>query len=267
VTTYTRSRPVRVREVPTTVAPVPTPLPRTQINEIIYPIDGVTLSGEYPLTREVIDDSGIIQNIDHYTPFHGWTRDETGTVIAIVDYSGEYYYDNTGKKVYYRTAYNNPYGYNNYNVAYLDLANIPISGTLKVFDIDILDISGNATEIPSSGKVLYYYKSPKMFLGDASGDLSAKFDPIYLGYESIVPSGQGFSPNMEGSGCSLYKTTSWNYLHEGAKLDDGSLSYIDGTGLITNKIMISGYHSRYLVEYKYKIYEKLLVKSIEVINE
>ena len=225
--------------------------------EILNPIDGKTLSGLYPLTQEVIDESGIICVIDHYTPSHGWMRDDTGTVVAVVDYSGEYYYDNGGKKIYYRTAYNNPYGYNNYSKAYLDLQYTPISGTLKVFDIDILDVSGNATEIPASGRPLYYYKSSKMFLGNPSGDLDAQFDPIYLGYEDHVPSGYGFSSNMEGSGCSILKTTSWNYLHVGGGIDSGTLNYIDGIGIITNKLAISGYHSRYMVEYKYKIYNNL----------
>lgn len=225
----------------------------TLVNEVVNPIDGLTLSGNYPLTREITDESGYIHTIDHYTPYHGWMKDSTGIVVAVVDYSGESYYDDTGVKIYYRTAYNNPYGYNNYITAYVDLAYIPISGTLKVFDIDILDGSGNATEIPSAGKPLYYYRSSKMLTGSGLGD--EQFDPIYLGYQSIVPSGQGFSSNMEGSGCSLYKTTSWNYLHDGFGLDSGILTYVDGTGLITNKISISGYHSRYMVEYKYKVYE------------
>ncbi|MCK9428848.1 MAG: hypothetical protein M0R17_02405 [Candidatus Omnitrophica bacterium] len=224
-------------------------------NEILYPIDSKTLLERYPLYREVLDDSGILRTIDHYEPYHGWTKNANGQIIAVVDYSGEYYYDNSGEKIYYKTSYNNPYGYNNYTKAYLDLKYIPISGTLKVYDIDILDTSGNATEIPYSGKNLYYYKSPKMFLGNTSGELDAQFDPIYLGYESIVPSGMGFSSNMEGSGCSLYKVTTWNYLHESGKLDEGSLSYIDGTENITNRISLSGYHSRYMVEYKYKIYD------------
>jgi hypothetical protein len=225
--------------------------------EVLNPIDSITLSGKYPLTREITNDSGIISIIDHYTPYRGWMRDDTGSIVAIVDYSGEYYYDDSGNKVYYRTAYNNIYGYNNYSTAYLDLVDVPISGTLKVYDIDILDISGNSIEIPSSGKPLYYYKSTKMFLGDPSGDTQAQFDPIYLGYESIVPSGHGFGKFMEGSGCSIYKVTSWDYLHEGFGLDSGTLRYVDGTGVITNKIMLSGYHSRYMVEYKYKIYDNL----------
>ena len=225
--------------------------------EILNPIDGKTLSGMYPLTQEVLDESGILYTIDHYTPSHGWMKDDTGVAVAVVDYSGEYYFNENGTKTYYRTAYNNPYGYNNYSKAFLDLQYVPISGSLKVFDIDILDISGSATEIPSGGKNLYYYKSTKMFLGDSSGELDAQFDPVYLGYESIVPSGQGFSSNMEGSGCSLYKTTTWSYLHTGGGIDSGTLAYVDGTGLITNKIAISGYHSRYMVEYKYKLYNNL----------
>lgn len=231
--------------------------------ETLQPIPQITLSSQYPLYRTIIDDSGIVNIIDHYTPYHGWTRNEFGTPVAIVDYSGTYYYDETGKKVYYRTAYNNPYGYNNYDIAYLDLEYTPISGTLKVYDMDILDISGNATEIPYSGKNLYYYKSSAMLLGNPSGQ-ETYFDPIYIGYESIVPSGKGFSPYMEGSGASLYKTTSWDYLHESGKIDNGTLQYIDGSGNITNRIKLSGYYSRYIVEYKYKLYENTkYVTSLE----
>jgi hypothetical protein len=223
--------------------------------EFLYPINSQTLSGKYPLTREVLDESGTVYVIDHYTPYHGWIKDETGSGVAIVDYSGDYYYDNGGNKIYYRTAYNNPYGYNNYTVAYLDLEHIPISGTMHLYDIDILDSSGNATEIPYTGKPLYYYKSRKMFLGTASGDADGAFDPIYVGYDSIVPSGKGFSANMEGSGCTLLQTTSWDYLHESGKIDEGTMTYVDGSGSITNRIKISGYYSRYMVEYKYKTYD------------
>ena len=226
----------------------------TTSNEVINPIDTNTLYKLYPKTRDIIDQTGVIWTIDHYTPDHGWTHDWDGTVVPIIDYGGDYYYDEIGKKIYYRTAFNNPYGYDNYTKAYLDLETTPISGTLKIFDIDNLDISGNAIEIPSYGKNLYYYKSNKMLNGSDSTD--NLFDPIYLGYESTVPSGMGFSSNMEGSGCSLLKTTTWGYMHEGNYLDGDSLSWVDGTGNITNKIWISGYHSRYIVEYKTKIYDK-----------
>lgn len=223
-------------------------------NEFLYPLDQKTLSGKYPLTREVIDESGIIWTIDHYTPYSGWIRNEYNEVIAAIDYSGSYYFDGDGNKIYYRTALNNPYGSGNYTTAYLDLEHVPISGTLRVFDIDILDISGNATEIPSSGKTLYYYKSPYMLAG--SGTTDAEFDPIYLGYEQYVPSGIGFSSRVEGQLATTLKTTTWNYLHDGLKLSP-ALTYIDGSGDITNKISLSNYNSRYMVEYKYKIHDQI----------
>lgn len=235
---------------------------RTGRQEILYPIDERTLSGQYPLHRQVTDNSGIVQTIDHYTPYHGWTRDENDNVVAVIDYSGEYYYDADGNKVYYRTAKNNPYGYGNYNIAYLDLEHTPISGTLKLYDIDILDVSGNATEIPSSGKILYYYKSSKFLTG--SGVPYEHHDPVYVGYDSTVPSGYGFSNYMEGSGANVLKTVSWDYLHEGGELNEGSLTYIDGSGNITNRLKITNPYSRYLVEYKYKTHDKsLYISSLE----
>lgn len=215
-------------------------------NEILYPIDEKTLSGKYPLKREILDDSGYIHTIDHYTPYNGWVKNEYGEVVAVVDYSGYFYFDGDGNKVYYKTAYNNPYGYNNYNTAFLDIEHIPISGTLRVYDIDILDSSGNATEIPYSGKMLYYYKST-----------NNSFDPIYLGYESSVPSGAGFSSIIEGQPTVPLKLTSWDYLHDGGNINPGTLIYEDGQGPITNRIKLSNYHSRYLVEYKYKVYDKI----------
>jgi len=231
-------------------------------NEILYPIDGKTLSGMYPLSRYIIDDSGISHYIDHYTPDHGWIRNENNEVVAVVDYSGTYYFDGDGKKIYYRTAYNNPYGYNNYTTAYLDLEHIPISGTLKLYDIDILDYSGNATEIPQTGKILYYYKSTKML--QEPEPIDAAFDPIYVGYNQIVPSGIGLSSNMEGYSANPLKTISWDYLHDGGKIDEGTLLYIDGTGLITNRIKINNYYTRYMVEYNYKIYDEIkYISSID----
>jgi hypothetical protein len=228
--------------------------------EVLQPISQQVLSGKYPEIREIIDDSGVIRYIDHYTPYHGWMRNETGEIKAVVDYPNDYYFDEDGKKIYYRTTYNNPYGSGNYTTAYLTLENVPISGTLVVKDIDILDISGNAIEIPASGKSLYYYKSTKMF----ENVLDPQFDPIYLGYDAIVPSGRGFSANMEGSGAALLKTTSWGYLHNGAQLDPGTLSWTDGSGDITNLIYLSGYHGKYSVEYKYKTHEKVkYVTSLE----
>lgn len=218
-------------------------------DEILTPIDSKTLSGKYPLTRRVKDESGIFHYIDHYEPYLGWVRDETATVVALVDYSGTYYYDSNGEKVFYRTAFNNPYGYNNYNTAYLDLRFVPISGTLRLYDIDILN-SGEATLIPKTGKTLYYLQSPKM---NQPG--SGEFDPTYLGYSPTVPMNYGFSSNMEGQSANALKTTSWDYLHEGGGINEESRTYVDGTGPITNRLKIVNPHSRYIVQYQYKLHD------------
>lgn len=219
-------------------------------DEILTPIDSGTLKKKYPLTRDITDESGIVHTIDYYEPYHGWIKDETGTAKAVIDYEGTYYYDSKGSKIYYRTALNNPYGYNNYNVAYLDLRNIPISGTLKVYDIDILDTSGNATEIPQDGKTLYYLQSPTTnVIGSGS------FEPTYLGYDRAIPEDMGFGSDMVGRLANPLKTTSWDYLHEGGGINSESLQYVDGSGNITNRIKISNPHSRYLVEYKYVLHD------------
>lgn len=219
-------------------------------DEILTPIESGTLKRKYPLKREIIDESGIIHEIDHYEPYHGWIKDETGTAKAVVDYEGTYYYDQSGNKIYYRTALNNPYGFNNYTTAYLDLRNIPISGTLKVYDIDILDTSGNATMIPSDGRTLYYFQASTM---NTPG--SGSFEPTYLGYDRIVPEDIGFSSSVAGQHAEVLKTTSWSYLHEGGKINPESLQYEDGFGNITNRIKIENPQSRYLVEYKYKLHD------------
>lgn len=233
---------------------------KTSRYEVLNPITERTLSGQYPLHRQVTDESGVIHTIDHYEPYHGWTFDENGNAVAVVDYSGEYYYDPDGNKIYYRTAYNNPYGFGNYNVAYLDLENVPISGTLKVYDIDILDESGNAIEIPKTGKDLYYYKSDRMLYGNSGyfedGAPDAIFDPFYLGYESTVPNDKGFSNYSVGKAATLYKTVSWDYLHEGGGIEEQNLQYVDGSGKITDRIKITNPQTRYMVEYLYKTHDK-----------
>ena len=219
--------------------------------EILTPINSRTLSGLYPSSRKITDESGVIHSIDHYTPYNGYTRNDIGEYVAVVDYSGAYYYDSIGEKIYYRTALNNPYGYNNYNVAYLDLEHAPISGTLKVYDIDIIDISGNAIEIDQAGTNIYYYKSDMMLIGSGGA-----FDPIYLGYDGLVPSGQGFSSYSEGKPTTLHKVISWDYLHEGGGIEHTNHQYIDGSGSITDRIKINNPQTRYMVEYKYVDHNK-----------
>lgn len=220
-------------------------------DDIIYPLTSGYLSKTYPLTRRIRDDSGVYWDIDHYEPYLGWVRDDSFNAVAVNNYSSDYYYDLDGKKIWYRTAFNNPYGSGNYTVEYLNLRNTPISGTLRIYDIDILDVSGNATEIPSAGKNLYRLQSSNMLIGSATG----VFDPIYVGYDEEVPTDRGFG-DIEGDTANYFLTTSWSYQQEGGKLDEGSMLYVEGSGAITNQIKITNPYSRYLTEYNFKKFNK-----------
>ena len=226
------------------------------VDEVLVPESSGTLKKRYPIKRRVVDESGVFHYIDHFEPNPSWTFDENGTAIAVDDYQMPFYFDDAGDKIYYRTALNNPYGSGNYTTVYLDLQYTPISGTMTLLDMDILNSSGYATPIPMSGKTLYTFTSPYMFVGEDSG----VFDPVYLGYGTGVPYGEGFG-RWEGSGTTALKVTSWEYLHEGGSIDPGTFQYVDGSGPITNKIKIVNPHSRYIVEYKYPIYKKALYVS------
>jgi len=220
-------------------------------DDVLYPLGSGYLSRTYPLTRRIRDDSGVYWNIDHYEPYLGWVRDDNFNAVAVNNYASDYYYDVDGKKIWYRTAFNNPYGSGNYTVEYLNLRNTPISGTLRIYDLDILDLSGNATEIPSAGKDLYKLQSANMLLGSATG----VFDPIYVGYDAEVPEGRGFG-DIEGDTANYYLTTSWDYQREGGEISEGTLQWIEGSGDITNVIKITNPYSRYIAEYNFKKYNK-----------
>jgi len=227
-------------------------------DDLLTPLGSGYLSKTYPLTRTIKDDSGVYRIINHYEPYLGWVRDVDFNVVAKVDYFGNYYYDGDGKKTWYRTAFNNPYGSGNYTSEYLELRNIPISGTLKLYDIDILDNSGNATEVSMSGTSLYKLKSSNMLIGAAGDyydktDPSGEFDPIYVGYDSVVPLDRGFG-DIEGQAANLLQTTSWAYQQEGGYVDEGTMRYVEGSGDFTNRIKINNPYSRYVAEYKFRKY-------------
>lgn len=221
-------------------------------DDLLTPLISSYLNDKYPLTRTIIDDSGVQWDIDHYEPYRGWVRDEDWDVVAYTPYSGDYYYDTQGNKIYYRTAFNNPYGSGNYNTAYVMLANIPISGTLKLYDIDILDNSGNAVQIPQAGKDLYYLQSPDMLEGTSSGT----WDPKYVGYDQLVPTDRGFG-QIEGQLANTLNTVSWDYQKEGGGIDEGTMQYMESSsGSLTNMLKISNPWSRYIAEYKFELYKK-----------
>lgn len=221
-----------------------------QADDILYPLGSGYLSRNYPLTRRIRDDSGVYCEIEYYEPYNGWVRDVDGNVVALNNYSSDYEYDSAGNKLWHRSAFNNPYGSGNYTVEYLQLRNVPISGTLKLYDLDNLDASGNATEI-SGATPVYRLQSSNMLLGNETG----VFDPIYVGYNSIVPSDRGFG-SIEGQTALEWISTSWNYQRESGYVDPDTQVYIEGSGDITNVIKITNPISRYLAIYKYKTFSQ-----------
>lgn len=215
------------------------------IDELLTPPDSGSLYRQFPLERTVLDENGVSHNIDYYEPYYGWIYNHNSGVIANTSkYTSDFYYDENGNKIYYRVAYNNPYGYNNYTNTYLTLQHIPISGTLKLYDIDVLNASGNATEIPQSGIVLYT-KQP-----------SGTHGPIYMGYDRYVPNDIQFG-SIAGYEADVVTTTSWDYVKEGSYKNENTLQWIDSaSGEITNIIKIVNPMSRYIVEYKYSDFDK-----------
>lgn len=207
-----------------------------EIDEIVTPQLANSIREQYPDKRKVewTDSKGIqrVSEIDHYEPYQGY--EVIGDSIrAIASYTSDYYFDEDGKKIFFKTCLNNPYGSGVYNISRVPLQNIPISGTLKVFDIDNLDSSGNAIEIPRNGKTIYRFNNPDV-------------DPVvYEGYDSVVPFNRGFiSQGLEATPVSI---VSWNYVYDGTK----TLPIIQ----FTNPT------SRYLVEYNYSSYKKNLFIS------
>lgn len=235
------------------------------IDEILTPLGSGYLSQNYPLQIQVLDDLGYYHMIDAYDPYHGWVRDAYDDVIAVVDYSGNCYYGTDGTKIYYRVAFNNPNGSGNYTEEYLTIGNIPISGTLHLYDIDALDDAGNATEIPSTGINLYWLQGTEM-LTSYSGmytSHSGIFDPVYMGYSSTVPNTKEFG-SIAGSAANLLTNTSWSYQYGSGYIDEGTKQWVEGSGAITNLIKITNPRSRYVAEYKFKTLNKTkYVTSLE----
>lgn len=221
-----------------------------QSDEVIAPLDQSLLSGNYPIWRDIVV-SGQTYQIPHYEPYKGWIHDQNGNIVAVYDYFQDYYFDEDGNKVFHRTYLNNPYGAGNYTKQYFRLRHTPISGTLKLYDMDVLDASGNATEVLQAGSPVYYLAYSGMLRGT-----SGTFDSVYKGYDEVVPSGRGFK-YIEGETATLLTTTSWDYQYEGSALNVESGVWIEpASGNLTNMISITNPQSRYIVEYKWKRYSK-----------
>ena len=225
--------------------------------EIISPLTSLQLEQEYPLTLDIRAPQGGVlgatestYTIDHYTPYNGYYWDSVASTYKAVGYPTDKYYDKIDLvKKYYRTALNNPFGSGNYTTIYSPLEQVPISGTLKVYDIDNLDSEGNAIEIPQTGKNVYYYNGIYQ-----SGVLL--HTPDYLGYSQNVPPEMTADSSVTPTGY-LYSITSWDYCRESGGLGEDLVWTEVPNNLITNRIKIINPYSRYMVEYKYFSHNKI----------
>ena len=211
--------------------------------ELIQPQGYDALKRTYPLQKYIyLPKGGISSNsparylVDYYKPEDYYWDEYNKTYKPFIPTRNTYIKD--GKEIYYRVALNNPNGSGVYDTEYLELEYVPISGTLKVFDIDSVDDKGKAIEILQTGTQLYKYVNDDNTY-------------TYVGYSEEVPYEEGLG--MSGIiYASPYKVTSWDYVHE----DDGLVNFIweeDPSKPITNKIKIVNPVSRYFVEYQYVI--------------
>lgn len=228
-------------------------------DEVLVP--PTDLRKRYPLTRTISAPeagSGMYTSyqIDHYTPYKEYVWDPVDYTYKAVGFNTDYYYDSdTGEKIYYRTAFNNPYGTGVFDTVYMELNYVPISGTLQLWDIDNLTASGTPWEVPQSG--LQSYQS-------TADPYEPSGFPTYIGYYPNVPTNYlplGYSGLMPAS---TYKVTSWDYAHVSGGLNEQFewVEYPDYP--ITSRIRIDNPISRYLVTYKYKAFDK--AKYLSTIN-
>lgn len=208
--------------------------------EIITPESSGDLMEKYPLLRYVSSGDPYGTTIsykfeDHYEPqpSSGWAN--------------KWYYDEDGTLKYHFTRLNNPFGSGAYNISSGILTYTPIENTIKVYDILNLNISGEATEIPSTGLNLYKYTSP--------GN-----DFEYIGYESVVPRSYDL---YGGQSATLFKTTSWfqgrtsGFLDNDVPPNSGTFRYIQGSGELTNHIWFYNPISKYMIKYDYSKFKYL----------
>jgi len=217
--------------------------------EVLSPAGFSNLNRQYKTQTTVyLPDLSTIDRIkraytlDYYEPEQYYWDDYTNTYKPQLR-EFEYYMKGT-EKVYMRAMLNNPNGSGVFDTEYLDLAHIPISGTLKVFDLENLTDEDKPFEIPASGINSYTYTT----VGD-----DTKSNYTYLGYYDTVPYEQGLiDDNVPAI---YYKTTSWDYVNE----EDGLIGFdwvSVASGTITNKIKIKNPISKYIVTYDYLLDKK-----------
>lgn len=212
------------------------------VDFILEPLSSGHLRKFYPQTRditEIVNRKPQIATVLHYEP-----PEASG-------FSTYFELAEDGTKRYFLTALNNPFGSGTYINSTSTLDNVPLPGSVRIFDINYLDPSGNAYEINPTGQAVYALQS---------GNFN------YRGYDLVVP--DRFVQTEEtkqfvGMSGTLQYSTSWEVLREGSFLDDevpphsGSFEFIvNPTGAFTNEIFFTNANSKYLVEYSFRIYEK-----------
>jgi len=209
--------------------------------EIIEPLTYTVLKRKYPFTKYIyLPKDGIDDNpakrylVDYYKPEKYYWDEYNMTYKPSVPTEATYI--ENGEKLYHKVALNNPSGSGVYDTEYLELEHIPISGTLKVYDLENVDDKGHAIEITQNGTLLYKYEKPDKTY-------------VYIGYNQEIPYEEGLGEVITAQ---PYMETSWDYVREG----DGLKDFIwteDPSTPITNKIKIKNGISKYIVEYKYVV--------------
>jgi len=232
----------------------------TQKYEVIQPMLAANIIRKYPMTKLVnLPKDGKSSNysvkylVDYYDPVtYYWDPESTPPTYKPIRPTRDTYLDGD-VETYYRAALNNPSGSGIYDTEYLDLEFTPISGTLKVYDLDSLDDEGMMIEIDQAGTQLYKYDyNPAERINIEGGvDDSDILVYTYIGYSSGIPYEEGTNV-PEGTIASGYKITSWDYVRE----EDGveNFDWVEyPNNDITNKIKLVNPESRYVVEYKHAI--------------
>jgi hypothetical protein len=206
--------------------------------ELLAPMGNDVMRREYAVTKNYsLPLNGDSTNgnrkytVDNYEPVDIYWDNQADTYKSAVPLRDTY--KENGVDKYHKVSLNNPSGSGVYDTEYLELEHIPISGTLKLLDIDSLT-DGEPTEILEAGTDSYIYSDPNS-------------NYTYLGYSEDIPFYEGVADDAVAV---YHKTTSWAHVYQ----DDGLQHFkwnTDSTKPITNKLKIVNSIGRYVVEYTY----------------
>jgi hypothetical protein len=169
----------------------------------------------------------------------------------------ESYINEDDAKKYRMVALNNPYGSGIYNLSDVDVSFIPISGTVKVYDILNLTSSGTPTEIDASGQGVYEFSSGTYH---------------YIGYSGQVPGYLCSDPEISGQIATQKFSTSWRLLPESGYVDDevypntATFQWVNGAVPYRKTVRFTNPISKYQIEYQYKLYDSIVCLSSDSKN-